>query len=78
MYNKSEDLYKRSIDSSVAGRAQAYETVQARLRETYQAAAFDNEEETLKAIAASGSSLARGQAGRSADKQQQAILASFG
>lgn len=78
LYNKSEDLYKRSIDSSVEGRAQAYETVQARLRETYQAAAFDNEEEILKSIAASGSSLARGQAGRSADKQQQAILASFG
>lgn len=78
LYNKSEELYKRSLDSSVEGRAQAYETVQARLRETYQAAAFDNEEEIIKSLAASGSSLARGQAGRSADKQQQAILASFG
>ena len=78
LYNKSEELYKRSLDSAVDGRAQAYETVQARLRETYQAAAFDNEEEILKSVAASGSSLARGQAGRSADKQQQAILASFG
>ena len=78
LYNKSENLYKRNIDSTVEGRAQAYETVQARLRETYQAAAFDNEEEILKSIAASGSSLARGQAGRSAEKQQQAILASFG
>lgn len=78
LYNKSEELYKRSLDSTVEGRAQAYETVQARLRETYQAAAFDNEEDILKSIAASGSSLARGQAGRSADKQQQAILASFG
>lgn len=78
LYNKSENLYKRSIDSAVDGRAQAYETVQARLRETYQAAAFDNEEEILKSVAASGASLARGQAGRSSDKQQQAILASFG
>ena len=78
LYNKSEELYARSLDSAVEGRYQSYEAVQAQLRETYTAAAFDNEEEILKSVAASGASLARGQAGRSSEKQQQAILASFG
>ena len=78
LFQKSEQLYGRVINSAVAERDGAINSVVEELKDTYRAAAFDNQETILKSIAAQGSALARGQAGRSAQKVQQSLLMEFG
>ena len=78
LFEKSEDLYVKSVDSAVAERNGAKDSVVEELKDTYRAAAFDNEDSILKSLAAQGQAAARGVAGRSAQKVQQSQLAEFG
>ena len=78
LFQKSEQLYSRVVNSAIAERDGAINSVVEELKDTYRAAAFDNQETILKSIAAQGSALARGQAGRSAQKIQQSLLMEFG
>lgn len=78
LFEKSEQLYGRVVNSAVAERDGAINSIAAELKDTYRAAAFDNQDTILQSLAAQGSALARGQAGRSAQKVQQSLLAEFG
>ena len=48
LFEKSEDLYVKNIDSAVAERNGAKDSVVEELKDTYRAAAFDNEDSILK------------------------------
>lgn len=78
LFQKSEDLYVKYVNSAVAERNGAKDSVVEELKDTYRAAAFDNEDSILKSLAAQGQAAARGVAGRSAQKVQQSQLAEFG
>ena len=78
LFEKSEDLYVKSVNSAVAERNGAKDSVVEELKDTYRAAAFDNEDTILKSLAAQGQAAVRGGVGRSAQMVQQAQLAEFG
>lgn len=78
LFQKSEDLYVKSVNSAVAERNGAKDSVVEELKDTYRAAAFDNEDTILKSLAAGGAAAVRGGVGRSAQMVQQAQLAEFG
>ena len=78
LFEKSEDLYVKSVNSAVAERNGAKDSVVEELKDTYRAAAFDNEETILKSLAAGAAAAVRGGVGRSAQMVQQAQLAEFG
>jgi hypothetical protein len=78
MYNKSESLYRqqRSFNSQAA--ALAYQSENRRLQETFQEAAFNNQDLLVQLLQEEGQAAARGQAGRSASKGIQSVIASYG
>lgn len=78
MYNKSEDLYRQQRGFNAQAAQLAYASENRRLQETFQEAAFDNQDLMVQMLQEEGKSIARGQAGRSAGKALQTAVASYG
>ena len=77
-FQKSEQVYESSLALNNLERRYSSEAAYQQRKEIQQAAAFDNEQAIIDSLQAQGAALARGQAGRSAGKIQQAELMSFG
>ena len=78
LFNRSESLYRqqRSFNSQAA--ALAYQSENRRLQETFQEAAFNNQDLLVQLLQEEGQAVAKGQAGRSASKGIQSVIASYG
>ena len=77
-FAKSEQIYNTTIGLNNRERQYATDAAYLQRKEIQQAAAFDNQQAIIESLQAQGAALARGQAGRSAGKIQQAELMSFG
>lgn len=77
-FQKSEQVYESSLALNNLERRYSSEAAYQQRKEIQQAAAFDNEQAIIDSLQAQGAAIARGQAGRSAGKIQQAELMSFG
>lgn len=78
MYNKSEQLYRQQRNFNSQAAALAYQAENRRLQETFQEAAFNNQDLLVQLLQEEGKAAARGQAGRSAGKGLQSVIASYG
>lgn len=78
MYNKSEELYRQQRGFNAQAAQLAYASENRRLQETFQEAAFNNQDLLVQMLQEEGSSIARGQSGRSAGKTLQSAVASYG
>lgn len=78
MYNKSEQLYKQQRGFNAQAAQLAYASENRRLQETFQEAAFNNQDLLVQMLEEEGKSIARGQSGRSAGKAIQTAVASYG
>ncbi len=77
-YAKSEQIYGTTLGLNAVEREYSREAAYRQRREIQQAAAFDNQQAIIESLQAQGTALARGQAGRSAGKIQQAERMKFG
>jgi hypothetical protein len=77
-YAKSEQIYGTTLGLNAVERQYSQDAAYRQRREIQQAAAFDNQQTIIESIQAQGAALARGQAGRSAGKIQQAERMKFG
>ena len=77
-FQKSEQIYGTTLGFNDIERRYSREAAYLQRKETQQAATFENNQAVIDSLKAQGAALARGQAGRSAGKVQQAELASFG
>lgn len=77
-FQKSEQVYERQLAINDIERRYSQEAAYLQRKEIQQAATFENNQAIIDSLKAQGAALARGQAGRSAGKVQQAELASFG
>ena len=75
---KSEQVYANTLAINDIERRYSQEAAYLQRKEIQQAATFENNQAIIDSLKAQGAALARGQAGRSAGKVQQAELASFG
>lgn len=78
MYNKSEQLYKQQRGFNAMAAQRAYASENRRLQETFQEAAFNNQDLMVQMLQEEGKAIARGQSGRSAGKAIQTAIASYG
>ena len=78
MYNKSEQLYKQQRGFNAMAAQRAYASENRRLQETFQEAAFNNQDLMVQMLQEEGKAIARGQSGRSAGKAIQSAVASYG
>ena len=77
-FAKSEQIYGTTLGLNAVEREYSRDAAYRQRREIQQAAAFDNQQTIIESIQAQGAALARGQAGRSAGKIQQAERMKFG
>ena len=77
-YAKSEQIYGTTLGLNAVEREYSRDAAYRQRREIQQAAAFDNQQAIIESLQAQGTALARGQAGRSAGKIQQAERMKFG
>jgi hypothetical protein len=77
-YAKSEQIYGTTLGLNAVEREYSRDAAYRQRKEIQQAAAFDNQQAIIESLQAQGAALARGQAGRSAGKIQQAELMKFG
>lgn len=77
-YNKSEDLYKQQRGFNEMAAQIAYSSENRRLQETFQEAAFNNQDLLVQMLQQEGEQLARGISGRSAGKTLQSAIAAYG
>ena len=77
-YAKSEQIYGTTLGLNAVERQYSQDAAYRQRREIQQAAAFDNQQAIIESLQAQGTALARGQAGRSAGKIQQAERMKFG
>jgi len=77
-YAKSEQIYGQQLTFNKMAQAAANEAEYRKLEEATNELAFQNQDIIIKALQAEGSTAAKGQVGRSADKAEQAEFASFG
>ena len=77
-FAKSEQIYGTTLGLNAVERQYSQDAAYRQRREIQQAAAFDNQQAIIESIQAQGAALARGQAGRSATKVQQAERMKFG
>jgi hypothetical protein len=77
-YAKSEQIYGTTLGLNAVEREYSRDAAYRQRKEIQQAAAFDNQQAIIDSLQAQGAALARGQAGRSAGKIQQAELMNFG
>lgn len=78
MYNKSEQLYRQQRGFNAQAAQLAYASENRRMQETFQEAAFNNQDLMVQMLQEEGKSIARGQSGRSAGKAIQTAVASYG
>lgn len=77
-FAKSEQIYGTTLGLNAVERQYSQDAAYRQRKEIQQAAAFDNQQTIIESIQAQGAALARGQAGRSATKVQQAERMKFG
>lgn len=77
-FQKSEQVYANTLAINDIERRYSREAAYLQRKEIQQAATFENNQAIIDSLKAQGAALAKGQAGRSAGKVQQAELASFG
>lgn len=77
-YNKSEQTYRQQLNFNNIAAQVAMESENRFLQEQSIATAFENQDLFVQALEAEGKAAARGQAGRSAGKAIQAVLAQTG
>jgi hypothetical protein len=77
-YNKSEQTYRQQLNFNNIAAQVAMESENRFLEEQSIATAFENQDLFVQALEADGKAAARGQAGRSAGKTIQAVLAQVG
>lgn len=77
-FAKSEQIYGQTLGLNNLERQYSTDAAYLQRKEVQQAAAFDNQQSIIDSLKAQGAALARGQAGRSAAKVQQAEAMAFG
>ena len=77
-FAKSEQIYGQTLGLNNLERQYSTDAAYLQRKEVQQAAAFDNQQSIIDSLRAQGAALARGQAGRSAAKVQQAEAMAFG
>ena len=77
-FAKSEQIYGTTLGLNAVERKYSQDAAYRQRKEIQQAAAFDNQQAIIESLQAQGAALARGQAGRSAGKIQQAERMKFG
>lgn len=77
-FAKSEQIYGQTLGLNNLERQYSTDAAYQQRKEVQQAAAFDNQQSIIDSLKAQGAALARGQAGRSAAKVQQAEAMAFG
>ena len=77
-FAKSEQIYGQTLGLNNLERQYSTDAAYQQRKEVQQAAAFDNQQSIIDSLRAQGAALARGQAGRSAAKVQQAEAMAFG
>jgi hypothetical protein len=78
LYNKSEQLYKQQRGFNELAAQMAYSSENRKLQETFQEAAFNNQDLMVQMLQQEGELMARGVSGRSAGKALQTAVASYG
>lgn len=77
-YEKSEKIYAQQLTYNNMAAAAAREAEMRRLEDATNEIAFQNQDIVVKAMESEGAAAVRGQQGRSANKSDQAVLASLG
>jgi hypothetical protein len=77
-FAKSEQIYKQQLTFNQLAKDAAVEAEFRKLEDNTNELALQNQDIIIKSLQADGSTAAKGQVGRSADKMEQAEFASFG
>lgn len=77
-YRKSEELYGQQLSFNRMAQAAANEAEYRKLQDATKELAFQNQDIVIKAMQAQGVPAVKNQQGRSADKGEQAVMASLG
>jgi len=77
-YAKSEQIYGQQLSFNKMAAAAASEAEYRKLQDATNEIAFQNQDVVIKAMEAEGGAAAKGQQGRSADKNVQSVFASLG
>jgi len=78
LFNKSEDLYRQQMGFNQQAAQLAYESENRRLQETFQEAAFNNQDLLVQMLQEEGKVIASGGSGRSTGKALQSAVAAYG